>query len=269
MRGSWNRKPPSGYEVVHVAFDENGDFDRFERFLSGLVVRRSAANVLRRSARLAPPDGYLARPVGLAVARDGALLVGADSNDVLYRVTWGEGRGEPTPQALALELLEARSAEPIHVRSPAFEPNQWIDEKYSAYERGPSPPLEWSGVPSGTRSLALVMEDAGATSPIPFVHWTLVNIPPRANGLPEGVAKIERPGSVRGGLQGSNSRTRTGYMGPRPPPGDPAHDYHFQLFALDVVLDLPSGFNRHALIRAMEGHVLAKGELVGRFAKRD
>jgi Raf kinase inhibitor-like YbhB/YbcL family protein len=260
MHGSWNRKPPSGYEVVRVAFDPDGSFDRFERFLSGLIVPRPD---------LTPADGFLARPVGLAVASDGALLVGDDANGAIYRVAYGGSDAEPTPQVLASELLEARSADPIEVRSPAFAPEGEIPAKYSDYERGPSPPLTWTGVPANTRSLVLLMEDPDATSPVPFVHWLLANVSPEAHGLAEDVAKVERPPSVRGGLQGSNSLTRTGYLGPRPPAGDAAHAYHFQLFALDVALEQPSGFNRHALVRAMQGHVLAKGDLVGRFAKRD
>jgi hypothetical protein len=65
--------------------------------------------------------------------------------------------------------------------------------------------------------------------------------------------------------QGSNSKSERGYFGPRPPAGDPPHPYHFQIFALDTTLDLPDGFNRHALLQAMRGHVLAEGELVGTF----
>jgi Raf kinase inhibitor-like YbhB/YbcL family protein len=67
--------------------------------------------------------------------------------------------------------------------------------------------------------------------------------------------------------QGANSKSERGYFGPRPPPGDLPHHYHFQLFALDTVLDLPDGFNRHALLTAMQSHVVAKGELVGVFQK--
>jgi Raf kinase inhibitor-like YbhB/YbcL family protein len=69
--------------------------------------------------------------------------------------------------------------------------------------------------------------------------------------------------------QGTNSKSERGYFGPRPPVGDPAHHYHFQIFALDTSLDLPDGFNRHALLQAMHGHVLAEGELVGMFKAPD
>jgi hypothetical protein len=83
--------------------------------------------------------------------------------------------------------------------------------------------------------------------------------------LPEDVDQSFRPRRLKDALQGSNSKSEQGYLGPRPTPGDPAHHYHFQVFALDTELDLPRGFNRHALLTAMKGHVLASGELVGTF----
>jgi Raf kinase inhibitor-like YbhB/YbcL family protein len=67
--------------------------------------------------------------------------------------------------------------------------------------------------------------------------------------------------------QGSNSHSQLGYFGPRPPAAQPPHHYHFQVFALDTRLNLPTGFNRHTLIKAMQGHVVAKGEIVGTFTK--
>jgi Raf kinase inhibitor-like YbhB/YbcL family protein len=78
---------------------------------------------------------------------------------------------------------------------------------------------------------------------------------------------MERPHEVSSLRQGSNSRSRLGYFGPRPPAGEPPHRYHFQIFALNTPLELPSGFNRHALLKAMQGHVLAKGTIVGTFQK--
>ena len=101
---------------------------------------------------------------------------------------------------------------------------------------------------------------------VPFVHWLAI-LPPGVRNLPEGIPPIPRVPGLPVGQQGSNSRSETGYFGPRPPAGDPPHPYHFQVFALDVPLSLPPGFNRHVLIEAMRGHVLAHGELVGTFAK--
>jgi Raf kinase inhibitor-like YbhB/YbcL family protein len=110
----------------------------------------------------------------------------------------------------------------------------------------------------------LLMEDPDAIAPLPFVHWSAINIPAHANSLPENVRKAfqSRGSPIQ---QGSTSNTTTGYSGPRPPRGDPAHHYHFQLFALDTTLSLPSGFNRQALLKAMQGHVLAKGTVIGTY----
>ena len=88
-------------------------------------------------------------------------------------------------------------------------------------------------------------------------------------GLPENVRKAFEPMRGQAARQGTNSKSERGYFGPRPPVGDPAHHYHFQIFALDTSLDLPDGFNRHALLQAMHGHVLAEGELVGMFKAPD
>ena len=115
--------------------------------------------------------------------------------------------------------------------------------------------------PAGTRSLALMMEDPDASSARPYVHWLAWNIDPVEGSLPEGVAP-DAPGLV----QGRNNRRSNGYFGPRPP-GSRPHHYHFQLFALDDALTLPAGADREALLAAMNGHVLAKGDLVGLFGK--
>jgi Raf kinase inhibitor-like YbhB/YbcL family protein len=133
------------------------------------------------------------------------------------------------------------------------------------YGKGISPPLRWSSLPAGTQSVVLMMEDPNAVSPLPFVHWTLINLPPNLRALPEDIRKAFEPLRGQPARQGSNSKSERGYFGPRPPAGDPPHPYHFQIFALDTKLDLPDGFNRHALLQAMSGHVLAEGELVGSF----
>lgn len=140
-----------------------------------------------------------------------------------------------------------------------------IDVRYSDYGQGISPPLQWSSLPSGTQSLARMMEDPDAIAPLPFVHWTIIDLPPSLRSLPANVRKAFAPLRGQAARQGSNSKSEPGYFGPRPPAGDPPHHYHFQIFALDTRLDLPDGFNRHALLQAMRGHVLAEGELIGLF----
>jgi Raf kinase inhibitor-like YbhB/YbcL family protein len=196
---------------------------------------------------------------------DGSLLVSDDSNNMILRVAYGTLHGKPAQQQLASEIF-ADAPATIGVRSSGFTHRGQLDVQYTDYGAGRSPPLSWSNVPDGTRSLVLMMEDPRATTPLPFVHWTVANLPPDARGLPGGVGPQESPAEAPAARQGSNSRSATGYFGPRPPPGDEAHPYHFQVFALDRRLRLPSGFNRKALLDAMAGHVLARGEIVGRFA---
>jgi Raf kinase inhibitor-like YbhB/YbcL family protein len=266
MHGSWNRKPASGYEVARIRFSDSGDFQGFEPFLTGFLVPQPKPAPTLPGAQPKPPDGFIGRPTGIAVTRGGSLLVGDDTNNVIYRVIYGNNAPTPSPQKLAVEILAAKSAEPLTVRSSAFAANGAIPEKYSAYGEGVSPPLSWSKPPAGTKSLVLLMEDPDALSPLPFVHWAAVG-PATGTEIPEGIPPIEKHPKAAGVRQGSNSHSKFGYFGPRPPAGDPPHTYHFQIFAVDKVVQLPSGFNRHAVLKALEGHVLAKGELVGTFAK--
>jgi Raf kinase inhibitor-like YbhB/YbcL family protein len=254
MRGSWNRKPPSGYEVLRIRFSAGGDFEVFEPFVTGFLESLPEGQF-----------GFFGRPVGVATAIDGSLIFSDDTNNMLYRVAATASSGTPAPQVLAQEIFDVPAT--LQVSSPAIPEGGMIPKKYSDYGKGISPPLRWASAPQGTQSFVLMMEDPDAVSPLPFVHWTIVNIPAGHTSLPQGVRKAFQP--VRGAplRQGSNSKTEVGYFGPRPPPGDPAHAYHFQLFALDTQLNLPDGFNRNALLKAMEGHVLAKGDFIARFAQ--
>jgi Raf kinase inhibitor-like YbhB/YbcL family protein len=267
FHGSWNRKPPSGYEVVRLRFDSAGSFEGFEPFVTGFLQPQPEQAPPLPGAQPLPPDGFIGRPVGITVAADGSLLIGDDSNNIIYRVTYGNTAGEPGPQKLAKDILVAKNPAQITVRSSAFSAGGPIPEEFSDYGAGISPPLSWSSVPAGTRSLVLMMEDPEATSPLPFVHW-IAEIPAHVRALPQGIPPIEKSPRIPNAQQGSNSRSEIGYFGPRPPPGDAPHPYHFQIFALDRTLDLPSGFNRHALLEAMKGHVLAKGDLVGTFQRQ-
>jgi Raf kinase inhibitor-like YbhB/YbcL family protein len=267
MHGSWNRKPSSGYEVVRIRFNASGDFSSFEPFVTGFLTEQPKRDPPLPGAQPLPPDGFIGRPTGIAVARDGALLVGDDSNNMIYRVSFGGTPAQPTPQQLASEIVQPKSATRLQVQSPAFTDNAPIPEQYSDYGEGKSIPLSWSGAPPGTKAFALFMEDPDATSPLPFVHWIAV-MPSRVTQIPAGVPPIERDASLLpGASQGSNSRSLIGYFGPRPPAGQPPHHYHVQVIALDALPTLPSGYNRHALRKAIDGHVLAWGETVGTFAR--
>jgi Raf kinase inhibitor-like YbhB/YbcL family protein len=252
MRGSWNRKPPSGYEMLRVRFDASGNFTAFEPFVTGFLQPLEGDKV-----------GFFGRPVGSTVAGDGAVLFTDDTNNIIYRVAYTGEAAPAAPQVLAKEIFDAPST--IKVASAAIPAGGAIDMRYSDYGKGISPPLKWSSLPRATRSVVLMMEDPDAISPLPFVHWTLINLPPTLQALPEDVRKVFTPLKREPARQGTNSKSERGYFGPRPPAGDPPHHYHFQVFALDTMLELPDGFNRHALLKAMQGHVLAEGELVGQF----
>jgi Raf kinase inhibitor-like YbhB/YbcL family protein len=103
---------------------------------------------------------------------------------------------------------------------------------------------------------------------LPVVHWVAWNIPGEKTELREGLESLDRLDDPMGLRQGPNTAAgNIGYKGPRPPEGDPPHHYHFEVFALDQMLDLRAGANREDLIKAMRGHVLAKGELIGVFKR--
>ena len=263
MRGSWNRVPPSGYEVVRVRFDRAGRPTAIEPFLTGFLVKGGAPD---------GKDGQFARLAGVAVASDGALLVSDDTNNVVYRVSYG-GAGSretvPNPPAITSLLPEAQSAPAgINVRSDAFGNNQPIPDRHSSYFQDESPALSWSGVPAGAKSLVLMMEDPDAASPKPFVHWLVANIPATQTSLPASLPKTDALAGLGGAVHGSNHTGKAGYYGPHPPPEEPPHRYHFQVFALDTTLRLQPGFNRRALLDAMRGHVIARGELVGTYQRK-
>ena len=150
----------------------------------------------------------------------------------------------------------------LAVLSAAFAMGGAIPDRYAC---GPcSPPLSWSEAPAGTQSIAVLCDDPDAPAG-DWVHWVLFNLAPDVRSLPEHVARdAALPG---GAIQGVNDYGRNGYDGPCPPPGQ-THRYHFKVFALDARLDLASTARKADLVRAMRGHVLAQGEVVGTSARR-
>ncbi len=157
----------------------------------------------------------------------------------------------------------------IHVTSSAFAEGQPIPQQYTGDGEDVSPPLAWSNLPAGTRELALVCDDPDAPSAEPWVHWVIYQIAPDAKGLPQGVATDPEPAEPAGARQGKNSWSdgRTiGYRGPAPPAGK-THHYRFRLVALDAPLALQPGIDAQALARAMQGHILAQGQLTGTYRR--
>lgn len=155
----------------------------------------------------------------------------------------------------------------LFVRSDAFESMGAIPSRYSAEEQQISPPLSWSAPPAKTQSFALIVEDPDAPTPNPFVHWLLYQIPTELRGLPEDVRHEEIAAAAQGSMQGKNSNLKIGWAGMAPPKGDTPHHYHFQLFALDRMLELSPGAGRTALFDAMAGHVIGRGQLVGTYQR--
>jgi len=153
----------------------------------------------------------------------------------------------------------------IRLTSTAFEANGPIPVKYSGHGEDVSPPLAWSGLPAGTKELALICDDPDAPRGT-WVHWVLARIPADATGLPEGASSMKTGASPAGMLDGVNSWGKAGYGGPMPPSG--THRYVFKLCALDTELALTGKVDKAALLKAMEGHVLAAGELIGTFKSR-
>ena len=144
----------------------------------------------------------------------------------------------------------------MKIQSPAFEHEQAIPRKYTCDGEDVSPPLVFRDVPKGTKSLAIVVDDPDAPLGV-FDHWIAWNLPPDARELSEG-ARVEK--------QGKNDFGEQRYRGPCPPRGS-LHRYRFKLYALDATLDLPIGASKKQLEKAMEGHILAKGELVGTYKR--
>ena len=154
----------------------------------------------------------------------------------------------------------------LTLTSPAFPPDGEIPQRYTCEGKDLAPPLQWTGVPDETRSLVLIVDDPDAPDPkaprVTWVHWVLYDIPVRADSLPEGATTAGLPAGTREGL---NDWRRTGYSGPCPPIG--RHRYVHKLYALDIVLPDLGEPTKAQLEAAMDGHVLARAELVGTYEK--
>jgi len=154
----------------------------------------------------------------------------------------------------------------LTMTSSAFSHNGKIPGRYTCDGDDISPDLQWSGLPKGTRSLVLIVDDPDAPDPaapkMVWVHWVLYNIPPGATGLPEGVKGSDLPAGTKPGL---NDWKRTGYGGPCPPVG--RHRYFHKLYALDTVLPDLGTPTKREVEKAMESHVLATAELVGTYQR--
>lgn len=157
--------------------------------------------------------------------------------------------------------LETEMASPVGIRmmSTEFSESGAIPSKYTCDGDDISPQLSWSGVPDGAKSLVMIMDDPDA--PVgTWIHWVLYGLPMDLTELPEAVQGI--------GIDGVNSWSRLGYGGPCPPTGT-SHRYFFKLFALDKDLDLKPGAGVEEVEKAIEGHILASGQLMGIYARNN
>ena len=155
----------------------------------------------------------------------------------------------------------------LKLASPAFTEGHPIPRAHTCDGEDVSPPLGWEGIPPGTQSLVLIVDDPDAPDPaapkMTWVHWVLYNLPPTATGLPPGVAPADLPPGTKEGL---NDWKRTGYGGPCPPIG--RHRYFHKLYALDIAPPDLGVATKLQVEAAMKGHVIAQAELVGTYQKR-
>ena len=160
--------------------------------------------------------------------------------------------------------VEKAGKDHMQLTSTAFAEGAAISAKYTCDAKNVSPPLKWSGVPAGSKSLALIVDDPDAPSGT-WVHWVLYDLPASVSELSEDIAKGQ---FVAGGAkQGLNDFKHLGYGGPCPPHGKP-HRYFFKLYALDSLLDLKPGTTKKDLEAAMEKHILAQAQLIGTYQRK-
>jgi Raf kinase inhibitor-like YbhB/YbcL family protein len=167
---------------------------------------------------------------------------------------------EPDEETLIEEDI---NMDAISISSDVFENGGMLSSEYTCDGSDVSPDLSWDTVPAGTQSIALIVDDPDAPGKT-WVHWVIYNIPANSSGLPLGVPRNETlDDDVQ---QGKNDFGRIGYNGPCPPPGK-AHRYFFKVYALDTTLSLKSGATKSQLEAAMSGHILAQGEMVGKYGR--
>ena len=150
----------------------------------------------------------------------------------------------------------------LEITSSVFSEGEMIPTRYTCDGPDVSPDLAWSGVPETAQSLALICDDPDAPMGT-WVHWVLFNIPAGASGLPSEISPDATLES--GACHGTNDFGRLGYGGPCPPGG--THRYFFKLYALDTELDLQSGITKAQLVEAMENHILAETQLMGKYSR--
>lgn len=159
--------------------------------------------------------------------------------------------------ALAWHKVAKSSPKTLEVTCPLFTDGGELPAIATVDGDGTPLPIQWSGVPEQARSLVVLCEDPDAPMSEPFVHWLVYGIPPNAHAVSDGAHFVE----------GKSSAMRVGFTPAAPPPGHGVHHYHFEVFALDVPVTLEAGSGRTDVLDAMDGHVIAWGDLVGTYQR--
>jgi Raf kinase inhibitor-like YbhB/YbcL family protein len=151
----------------------------------------------------------------------------------------------------------------LKITSAAFEEGGMIPSQFTCDGKDISPSLTWTGIPEKTKSIALICDDPDAPRGI-WVHWVLFNLPPDVTELAEAIPRGDT--LANGARQGVTDFGRHGYGGPCPPSG--THRYYFKLYALDTMLTLDVKSTKDDLVEAMEGHILAEAQLMGKYKRK-
>jgi len=158
---------------------------------------------------------------------------------------------------------EEDNMEKISISAEGIKEGESIPDEYTCEGKDISPSLSWKGIPAGTKSIALIMDDPDCPGGT-FVHWVLYNMPAETQKLPKAMPLNQT--LIDGSMQGATDFGRPGYGGPCPPPGKP-HRYYFKIYALDTKLNLPPGATKNQVESSMKGHIIAKGELMGKYQR--
>jgi Raf kinase inhibitor-like YbhB/YbcL family protein len=208
-------------------------------------------------------------PVKIAVVAKGKLLSRMVPlirvillSAALLSVGCGGSKRENRTAARETEAdMSTPTAVKIVLTSSAFKEGEMIPQKYTCDGSNISPPLKWDSIPAQAKSLALIADDPDAPMGT-WVHWVIFNIPPGLSGLPENIPP--KDSLPNGSLQGKNDFRNVGYGGPCPPGG--THRYFFKLYALDIMLELKPGCAKADLLEAIQGHIVAEGQLMGKYS---
>jgi Raf kinase inhibitor-like YbhB/YbcL family protein len=180
-----------------------------------------------------------------------------------------EPRGDKGPSTGRAATSQGDKRMSIEITSPAFKEGEAIPKKYTGEGADVSPPLNWTGIPEGTKELVLICDDPDAPTAEPWVHWVIYKIPADVKGLKEGIPRKTRLTDPAGVLQGKNSwpSGNIGYRGPMPPPGHGTHRYYFRLYALEAKLAVEASMDKKSILQEIEHHVVAKGQLMGTYQR--